>query len=194
MRITSVVFLLSGCGMDSELHEEQCFPNVHNEPHGELATSQVPIDYEGGSSRVSLVHKRDVDPIENGCVVEALVELSSPTGDCALTMRFGTEPGERALVLAEASLLLDSSCPGWLDPVEGSYEHVGIGRGLLDVPPVPELGEAYACYETTLAPTGTVRLRDADTFRWIDVELDGLVIEGGVASTGEPDVTCPGTE
>lgn len=74
-----------------------------------------------GLSKAAVFHKRDVDPVEDGCVATVQLTLSAG-GQCELkVVAGGKKLANGALVLKSIELNANSQCPGFLDAQEGLY-------------------------------------------------------------------------
>ena len=157
---------------------------------GILATGVHDISYEGGAANIRLTHKRDVDPIEDGCISAANVSLYTASGACTLNLNFAAIAGEPTMVLKFASLNIDSQCPGWLDAEEGNFKAAAVDAGRLTVTAHAPTNIPFGCFAASLKPSGVVELTAAGRPP-LTVDLAVLNISGTAYSNAITPAICP---
>lgn len=166
----------------------------HASATGVLQTGVAPLDYTSGKARVSLLHKRDVDPQENGCVGWVKLVLTTADGACRLELDYDFDAAASAassLPLTRATLNVDSSCPGWLDANEAEYAWAGGGSSsLAPLPLVADENKSYACVPVALQPRGIIQLSALGKPQ-LSVDLEALTVEGAAYSEGVENLRCP---
>ena len=159
---------------------------------GELVTELGAVDFSDVTVTVS--HKRDVDPFEDGCIVEVALDFWRGDG-CHFRVTAGeTADASGRLAIIEMALSADSQCPSFADDKEGEYQVEG-ELALGDVSPgltkVPDENAAQSCFHTTM----TVRLGGQIQQAGGDVRLtlfeSVLQVEGDFTSTGLMNASCP---
>lgn len=161
-------------------------------PAGTLQTSVAPLSFD--TVTAALVHKRDVDAWEDGCLVS--VELTFLRGSgCRLIARSGgAYDVDGRLGLLDVVFVADSQCPGFDDADEGEY-HGGSadlsGSLTSGVTTIPGADVTEACLSTTLV----LALEGTLTSTWGAKELvlapTTLEVTGEFVSTGSYAVSCP---
>lgn len=157
---------------------------------GVLNTTVHPIDYSGGEVLASLVHKRDVDPVEDGCVGKAVLTIWRPGEQCELRLEYLAWDGSSHLELHDATLWIDSACPGWLDGEEGTFLGQSATGAWLSLTQQAPDDTASACFAVNLQLTGIVDLW-APGRPPLQIDLGGLVITGSAHSSGDVNMRCP---
>ncbi len=163
------------------------------EAQGTLRNAVSDIDYANGYAFVTFDHKRDVDPIEDGCIGEARLRVMNASLECLLELEFSAREGETALKLDSAVFTANSDCPGWLDDVEAAYEWDGQGEGAsLSIPIQAPDNKEEACVEApALQPTGRITLQ-APGEEDVEIDLSDVAVTGGwVSSHGQEELGCP---
>ncbi len=157
------------------------------------ASAGVNIAYNGVSA-VVVRHKRDVDPVEDGCVSVLDLTLTS-AGQCALhVVAGGKKLASGALVVKSVELVANSQCPGFLDALEGVYENSGgltVAEALLSSPTVPGQNTAQACLATTITLKFTGSLSRKTDQALLPVQSAQIVVTGQFSSSGDVALSCP---
>lgn len=158
---------------------------------GILATGVHDISYEGGNAYVRYKHKRDVDPVEDGCISSASIAMYTSSSACRLTLNFDTVTGQPTLRLTTAVLTIDSACPpGWLDAEEGTFHAAAVNPGRLTVTEQVPNNTLTGCVDTTLKPSGVIELT-ASGRAPLTIDLASLTIAGSDFSKGDTAARCP---
>lgn len=159
---------------------------------GTLSTSLHAIQYDEGRATAAMRHKRDVDPIEDGCVGHVELSLSS-NGACDLRLTFEAMANEPQLVLTSASLNIDSNCPGWRDAEEGYFELSLLGTNTATLDPVLQVDDNRRsdCVSRSFTMNGVAELVEGDR-PVLTIDLSDLTVTGAAHSYGEEDLSCPG--
>jgi len=161
-------------------------------PSGTISTSVASLSFD--ALTVALVHKRDVDPWEDGCVGSVEAVLTRGAG-CRLTLRAGEAfDSEGRLRLFSATFEADSHCPGFPDTAEGVYQPVEgafWGSLLLDPLVVPGSDVEEACLDASLSFTLGGELRAVGVEASLLLFQATLTATGEVLSVGSYDVPCP---
>ena len=159
---------------------------------GEFSNSISPIVFD--SVAVEVLHKRDVDEWEDGCISAVTMVLKSGTG-CTLTIEAGEHFNlDGFLHIENLTFEADSQCPGFPDDVEGLYADLtgmvtaGLELGVTDVPgyDVPK-----SCLNTTFEVHLEGILSEGGGGKELQVLPTLLVVDGDFLSTGEYPLTCP---
>jgi hypothetical protein len=143
---------------------------------------------------ISMIHKRDVDPYEDGCIVEIGLDFARGDG-----CRFHVTAAERVsaagqLAIQDLSLKADSQCPGFPDEKEGAYSLKG-SLVLGDVNPgtlkVPDANAAQSCFHTTITVRVSGALHSDETGSDLALAASTLTISADVISSGSMTAHCP---
>ncbi len=152
---------------------------------------------------MSMKHKLDIDPVEDGCVTTFDFDIRLHPQGCDLNARFTTSDDHMAH-LSALWFKADSFCENFLDPVEGSYSTYSYGNreqsevaiwvgGLPS--DVPGDQQPSACMKSVALtfPDADIRLiRSGDTVdQAMVMNLKGLVIKGDLESEGDTSERCP---
>lgn len=187
----------SSCDAAPAGHEGACTP-YDEEPAaaGVVTTSIHDVPLDDGRAEVSFRHKRDVDPVEDGCVGRVDVSLVA-AGTCTIRLQFDTS--DTGMTLSFAKFTADSDCPGWLDDEEGLFTS-GANPSVTLVGPseLPEENVDEFCLPFELALAGDVELVETDEFtfapldggRTMTMTLDGVTVQGAARSTGNESLRC----
>ncbi len=161
---------------------------------GSLPTPGGTLNAYDGLVASVVQHKRDVDPVEDGCVANVELTLRA-AGQCELKVTAGGKKlSDGALVVKTVELNANSQCPGFLDAQEGVYENTGgltTGELLLTTPTAPGRNVAQSCLSTqlTLKLAGTLN-RKTDAAPLV-LTASQLVISGQFSSSGDVALRCP---
>ena len=136
-----------------------CGPGVFETPwddcgtlgvlQGTLRTSISDIEAPAGSvGTVTLLHRQDIDKVDDGCITDLWLELQFYT--CVLALRLRTD-GQGSARLLSAQFSVDSMCPGFVDGTEGEYYFEGEGDWWpLGIPPrVQDRNAPSSCLESS---------------------------------------------
>jgi hypothetical protein len=182
----------------SEGHEGICDPTVDPAPApaGVVATDVHDVPLDEGSARVTFSHKRDIDPVEDGCVGSVDVALTA-AGSCTISLSFASS-GD-ALALSRARFSADSDCPGWLDDEEGEFSADANPAVTLTGPSeLPAENVDQFCLPFELALAGELSFYETDPItsaaidggRTLTMTLDGVSVSGAADSFGNEALTC----
>jgi hypothetical protein len=107
----------SSCDAAGHCHSADCGASAVTVT-GQVVTTQGALSFD--SVVVAVRHKQDVDPYEDGCLAEIVVDLRRGAG-CHLSLRAAeVVDGAGALEIRAATLSADSQCPGFPDGCGGS--------------------------------------------------------------------------
>lgn len=159
---------------------------------GALVTELGAVDFDSVS--VAVIHKRDVDPYEDGCIVEIRLDFYRGDG-CHFQVTAGEMAASTgALAIQQMMLSADSQCPGFPDGKEGTYYVKGdlvlgdIGAGLVKV---PDANASASCFHSTMRVRLAGVIHNAE--QNVDLNLAQSVIEinGDFNSQGSMSAHCP---
>jgi hypothetical protein len=139
-------------------------------------------------------HKRDVDPVEDGCIAGFDATLHA-AGQCELKVSVGGKKlAGGALVVKSVELTANSQCPGFLDAEEGVYENTGgltTAEASLGSTKVPGKNIAQSCVTTTaVVKLAGVLSRKGDG-RTLSIPSAQLTLSGQFTSRGDVGLACP---
>ena len=161
---------------------------------GSLPSASATLNAYDSLVESMVEHKRDVDPVEDGCVANVTLTLRA-AGQCELKVVAGGKKfASGALVLKELELTANSQCPGFLDAQEGVYENSGgltTGELALSTATAPGKNVATSCLSTqmTLKLAGTMN-RKTDGAA-LQLPSSQLSISGQFNSLGDVMLRCP---
>ena len=139
---------------------------------------------------MSSVHRVDADILDDGCISSVDVTLKRFGLGCTLSLRFN-EIGS-ALVLSQASLVVDGLCDGFADTQQGTYTWIRQGTGATlsireDVNQRLALTPSW-CVDATFSSGVLAFTRDVNTRLLVD--LSTVRLAGVAPSTGSTTATC----
>ena len=181
----------------------------------ELACGALPLEITGAfkndisdllfqSVEEVILHKRDVDEWEDGCV--ASVQLTfKMSGGCVLVVTAGDSVDSAgALQMQSVQFMADSQCPGFSDQQEGYYTNLKAleaGYILPSISKVPGKDVAEACFEAGFevhmngvleCPEGGFGEYDcAEAEQGLLVNQTIINVIGEVISAGDFAASCP---
>jgi hypothetical protein len=155
---------------------------------GDLGLPGGDFDFSGDEVTYSLIHNRDIDEEDGGCIVEGNFEVLLQGVGCTLSLAFESD-GDH-LLLNELSLGADSFCPNWTDAQEGQYMLQSGGVWVTTNGEVEDPLAESACIQDVMFELHGTAILARDDNVTIEVELNSLRIEGDFWSTGVPGYTC----
>ena len=161
---------------------------------GALPTAAGTPNHYDGMTTIGVSHKRDVDPVEDGCVANLDVTLTAG-GQCSLrVVAGGKKMPNGALVVQSVELTANSQCPGFLDTQEGVYVNSGaltLAEAAFSTPTVAGRNIVQGCLETSI----TIRLggtlsRMSDNAP-LQIAPSTISLSGQMLSDGDVALHCP---
>jgi len=151
-------------------------------------------DIQFDSATVDLVHKRDVDIYEDGCIARIDINLSYGTG-CRLHITAEGSRNDEGIASQSIAFYADSQCPGFSDFDEGEYsgtDSLVMARVHSNVTEVPGDNVAESCVTATFTVNigGTLPRLSPDG--QLTVNPSTIVLSGNFKSFGDYLVSCPG--
>jgi hypothetical protein len=163
---------------------------------GVLSTELGDIDFDAVS--VSVTHKQDVDPFEDGCIVHVQIDLQRGSG-CHLSLVAAERVDVNGrLEIREVTLSADSQCPGFPDDREGTYQLGGtpeVGDLAPGLVKVPDSNAPSSCFHSVMPVTLSGALVRTSPSPSVALALLGstLQISGDFTSAGSMTASCPCT-
>jgi hypothetical protein len=143
-------------------------------------------------AEVSLVHKRDVDAFEDGCITSLEANLSRSTGCQLYVYAGGMFLPQVGMRIGTVEFSADSYCPGFPDSSEGTYtgrpDIAGVKLGVRSVPG-DNVGVSEVSMELTILLEGSLH-RDSDGEE-LRVNQTEIVLSGEFQSIGDTELSCP---
>ena len=143
---------------------------------------------------VTMSHKQDVDPWEDGCLTNVTVELGRRWGCTLYLVAGGATTVNGGLRLTELRFQADSQCPGFSDDREGVFTDAD---DLLDaelipgVLSVPDENAPESCFGTTIEVRLSGEIWDPTQQRLLTLTGSTLRITGEFTSLGSVTTPCP---
>lgn len=176
-------------------------PATNSAPDGALRLELTDVVFD--SATVTVKHKRDVDPFEDGCIAEVTVRLERE--GCTLTARTDGSPAEADpdghLIVNTLAFSANSACPGFPDPTEGDYiaragtPYTATGNNLgviaFGTDRVPGQDVASSCFVSTMELRLYPSTALADGSKDLEVLPTTITLAGEFTSTGDVDEACP---
>ena len=142
----------------------------------------------------SVVHKRDVDEWEDGCIASVVLTFKKGPG-CALTVVAGDSFDlDGHLQVQQVSFSADSQCPGFPDDKEGTYSGVSDLASVwldLGVNEVPGYDVEESCLNTAMKLHLEGTLHGGAPGKTLQILPTELSISGDFKSLGDYGVSCP---
>jgi len=159
---------------------------------GKLVTDLGAIDFT--SVNVTLTHKRDVDPYEDGCIVEIGLDFQRGDGCHFLVSAAERVDEQHRLAVTQMVLTADSQCPGFPDAAEGTYHVKGtlmVGDVNPGVAKVPDANAASSCFHGTMEVRLAGVIEHEQTGKTLTLFQSTLAITGDFTSQGSMNAHCP---
>ena len=159
---------------------------------GDFNTAVSAITFDSVAANV--IHKRDVDEWEDGCIASVVLTFKKGLG-CALTIATGEVLDlDGYLQVQQVSFSADSQCPGFPDDKEGTYSGVSDLASVwldLGVNEVPGYDVEESCLNTAMKLHLEGTLHGSVPGKTLQILQTELSISGDFKSLGDYGVSCP---
>lgn len=156
---------------------------------GNFVTSQATFPFD--AAEVDLIHARDIDPVEDGCIAEIDLVLTKGSG-CRLEIQAYEEKlPTGGLVIQQLTFSADSQCPSFPNELEGTYTRTDNFYGEIRpaVAEVPGSNVAESCFTTSLLVVlEGVLQKGSDQ---LTVSRSQITVAGEFLSIGSTSYACP---
>jgi hypothetical protein len=151
-------------------------------------------DFTFDSVQVALFHKKDIDPVEDGCIARIDLTFRKGTG-CTLHLEAeGALNTAGEYRLSDISFKVDSQCPGFSDALEGEY----IGLANLTAASITmehshimvDNVESW-CFPSSLTVHLAGTLYSMAAGAQLEIRLTNLTVTGSMLSIGDENLNCP---
>ena len=157
---------------------------------GELVTDVTALSFD--QVTVTMTHKQDIDPWEDGCIVDLVVDLGRGQGCNLRAEASGAWTAGGGLRVQALRFSADSQCPGFSDDREGVFldiEDLGTAEIVPGTRNVPGENAPESCFATTvtLRLAGTLH---AEGTQDLVIAPSSLRVTGEFISLGSTSASC----
>jgi len=189
---------ISACSADGrEQGPCTCEPACpQSQAQGVLRTSLVDVPFWGMPVASGAAHRIDVDPSEDGCMVEGVFTIGADPS-CRLTIEFARANGAYG-GLRRITFAAGWACPGIAVQDEGTYQTYTTWGSMPFVPMwfggparVDQPMASSVCLQTSITfPDRVFHLRHATREQYLTLNLKDLRFVGGLTSNGRAADSC----
>jgi iron(II)-dependent oxidoreductase len=179
------------CGQDFTCQDVACTGQAGS-IQGSLSTDAMVVVFDG--VQVDLQHRRDMDPLQDGCIATIDVELTV-AGGCRLEVSArGRYLDDDGLEIRSLNWTADQDCPGLAAAGQGLYQGAaGLSQGWIrpGVFEVPGSNVYSACVATGLVIELAGVIFRAGPGDPLTVSPSRIELQGDFTSMGNPLIECP---